>query len=220
MSESGFLKFDFLAIVVFVLTGTFFISKQTSEVLAEEYFSQESYCSLEVSDDPILKPKTENFLSFINNNLEDLSQKENANDKNIPESIDKQEAPLEEIVPEIKRPEVAAPESKKIVPPKNISKSSSYKNAPIKKAQPSSVLKNKDFLGGGIGKPGKIAVKTKVVNGKRICASMKKDHPSKSKNNKKWHIDAECCLDKDETPNSRCYYPPQKYSKLIQRYLN
>lgn len=72
--------------------------------------------------------------------------------------------------------------------------------------------------GGGIGKPGVIAAKTKSLNGKRVCAHSN-DHPQKSKRNKKGHVDAECCLDPDETPNANCYYPQKKYTKMIQRYL-
>ena len=71
-----------------------------------------------------------------------------------------------------------------------------------------------------IGKPGPIAAKTEIKNGKRVCKDMKKDDPSKSKENKKGHIDAECCLDLDETPNALCYYPPEKYGKIIQKYLD
>lgn len=74
--------------------------------------------------------------------------------------------------------------------------------------------------GGNVGKPGPILVKTETKGGKRVCKDIKKDHPGKSKNNKKGHIDAECCLDLDETPNSLCYYPPEKYGKLIQKYLD
>lgn len=73
--------------------------------------------------------------------------------------------------------------------------------------------------GARIGVPGPIAGKTKVVNGQRVCPK-KKDHPAKSKKNKPGHIDAECCLDPDETPNANCYYPPEKYGKLIQKYLS
>lgn len=72
--------------------------------------------------------------------------------------------------------------------------------------------------GGGIGKPGKILSKTRMVNGKNVCGKTH-DHPQKSKRNPRGHIDSECCLDPDETPNSLCYYPPAKYGNLIQKYL-
>lgn len=72
--------------------------------------------------------------------------------------------------------------------------------------------------GGGIGKPGEIFSEIKVVNGKNVCGK-NNDHPRKSKSNPRGHIDSECCLDPDETPNSLCYYPPAKYGNLIQKYL-
>jgi len=84
---------------------------------------------------------------------------------------------------------------------------------PLKKAA------TPNIANGAIGKPGPILSKTKVVNGKRICAR-KNDNPKKSKKNSKGHIDGECCLDPNETPNSLCYYPQQKYAKMIQKYLN
>lgn len=69
-----------------------------------------------------------------------------------------------------------------------------------------------------IGKAGDIAAKTKVVNGRRVCKKTD-DNPSKSQNNPVGHIDAECCLDPDEVPNARCYYPSEKYGKMVQKYL-
>ncbi|HOX10626.1 MAG TPA: hypothetical protein P5323_02400 [Candidatus Moranbacteria bacterium] len=92
------------------------------------------------------------------------------------------------------------------------------KNAPEKPAQQPIAKKAPVII--TIGKPGPIAAKTEIRNGKRTCKDMKKDDPSKSKNNKKGHIDAECCLDLDETPNAHCYYPPEKYGKIIQKYLS
>ena len=47
--------------------------------------------------------------------------------------------------------------------------------------------------------------KLKIVNGKRTCAK-KNDKPRKSKQNKKKHMDMECCLDPDEIPNPWCTY--------------
>jgi hypothetical protein len=51
----------------------------------------------------------------------------------------------------------------------------------------------------------KPVAKTKNVGGKRMCAH-KNDKPKKSKTNKKKHMDMECCLDPDETPNPWCTY--------------
>lgn len=49
-------------------------------------------------------------------------------------------------------------------------------------------------------------VSAKVVGGRLVCAK-KNDKPSKSKNgNKPGHLDLECCLDPDETPNPWCSY--------------
>ena len=73
--------------------------------------------------------------------------------------------------------------------------------------------------GGGIGQPGPILSEFDVVNGKRVCG-YKNDHPQKSKKNSPGHIDAECCLDPDEIPNSLCYYPQKKYAGIMQRYLS
>jgi hypothetical protein len=55
---------------------------------------------------------------------------------------------------------------------------------------------------------------TKNVNGKMACAK-KNDDPGKSKQNKKKHMDMECCLDPDEIPNPHCYYSPEKYGKYL-----
>lgn len=51
--------------------------------------------------------------------------------------------------------------------------------------------------------------------GKRVCAK-KGDDPSKSDQNKKKHMDMECCLDPDEIPNPHCYYSPRKYGKYLK----
>lgn len=51
--------------------------------------------------------------------------------------------------------------------------------------------------------------------GRRVC-NKKNDHPGKSKQNKKKHMDMECCLDPDEYPNPNCYYDPEKYGKYLK----
>lgn len=51
--------------------------------------------------------------------------------------------------------------------------------------------------------------------GRRVC-NKKNDHPGKSKQNKKKHMDMECCLDPDEIPNPNCYYSPEKYGKYLK----
>jgi len=56
----------------------------------------------------------------------------------------------------------------------------------------------------------------KLPNGLRVCA-LKNDKPKISTQNKKVHLDRECCLDNREIPNPRCYYPT-KYQKLIDKY--
>lgn len=50
--------------------------------------------------------------------------------------------------------------------------------------------------------------------GRLVCAK-KKDHPGKSKQGKKKHLDMECCLDSDEYPNPHCYYDPAVYGKYL-----
>jgi hypothetical protein len=50
--------------------------------------------------------------------------------------------------------------------------------------------------------------------GRMVC-DKKNDHPGKSKQGKKKHMDMECCLDPDEYPNPHCYYSPQKYGKYL-----
>jgi type IV secretory pathway VirB10-like protein len=52
--------------------------------------------------------------------------------------------------------------------------------------------------------------------GRMICAK-KNDKPSKSKKHKGRNMDMECCLDPDEYPNPWCYYPPEKYGKLLDK---
>lgn len=49
----------------------------------------------------------------------------------------------------------------------------------------------------------------------RLVCNKKNDHPGKSKQNKKKHMDMECCLDPDEYPNPHCYYSPDKYGKYL-----
>lgn len=58
-------------------------------------------------------------------------------------------------------------------------------------------------------------VSYKRIEGKLVCAK-KNDHPSKSDQNKKKHLDMECCLDPDEYPNPHCYYSPDKYGKYLK----
>jgi hypothetical protein len=59
-------------------------------------------------------------------------------------------------------------------------------------------------------------VSAKMVGGKLVCAK-KNDHPGKSQNgNKPGHMDMECCLDPDETPNPWCTYSSQKYQKYLK----
>jgi len=59
-------------------------------------------------------------------------------------------------------------------------------------------------------------VYTKDSQGRRVC-NHKNDHPQKSdkKSHKQGHMDMECCLDPDETPNPHCYYDPKKYGKYL-----
>lgn len=59
-------------------------------------------------------------------------------------------------------------------------------------------------------------VSFKRVDGRLVCAK-KNDHPSKSGKKKGKHLDMECCLDPDEYPNPHCYYPPEKYGKLLKK---
>jgi hypothetical protein len=59
-------------------------------------------------------------------------------------------------------------------------------------------------------------VSARVVGGKLVCAK-KNDHPGKSQNgNKRGHMDMECCLDPDETPNPWCDYSSAKYQKYLK----
>lgn len=51
-----------------------------------------------------------------------------------------------------------------------------------------------------------ISADTDELDGRRVCAGSFKTG-KKSKQDKDVHIDRECCLDKDEVPNPRCYYP-------------
>ncbi len=50
-----------------------------------------------------------------------------------------------------------------------------------------------------------IAGDVKMVKGRPTCPK-KNDKPKKSKENKRAHIDRECCLDPDEIPHPRCAY--------------
>jgi hypothetical protein len=57
----------------------------------------------------------------------------------------------------------------------------------------------------------------KMKDGRRVC-STKHDNPGKSRKNKKTHMDMECCLDPDETPNPHCHYPEEKYGKYLKKF--
>jgi hypothetical protein len=50
--------------------------------------------------------------------------------------------------------------------------------------------------------------------GRMVCIH-DKDKPKISTQNKPIHKDMECCLDPDEIPNPFCYYPREKYGKLL-----
>ncbi|HPN96890.1 MAG TPA: hypothetical protein PLK35_03940 [Candidatus Moranbacteria bacterium] len=52
--------------------------------------------------------------------------------------------------------------------------------------------------------------------GRLVCAK-KNDKPKKSKQNKKGHMDMECCLDPDEIPNPHCYYSSNRYTKYLSK---
>lgn len=50
-----------------------------------------------------------------------------------------------------------------------------------------------------------LPISAKKVNGQWVCAN-KKDKGRKSDQNKRAHIDRQCCLDPDEVPNPHCTY--------------
>lgn len=56
----------------------------------------------------------------------------------------------------------------------------------------------------------------KIDNLGRLVCAKKNDKPSKSKKNKRKHLDMECCLDPDEYPNPNCYYSIDKYEKYLK----
>lgn len=65
-----------------------------------------------------------------------------------------------------------------------------------------------------------ISAKTREENGRRVCEH-KNDKGNKSKQDgKKVHIDRECCLDPDEIPNPRCYYPQLGANNSPERIVN
>lgn len=65
-----------------------------------------------------------------------------------------------------------------------------------------------------------ISAKTREENGRRVCES-KNDKGNKSKQKGKGvHIDKECCLDPDEIPNPRCYYPQLGANNSPERIVN
>lgn len=70
----------------------------------------------------------------------------------------------------------------------------------------------------GVGRPGPIYARTKIVNGQRVCIK-NNYHPKKNRLTPPGAIDTTCCLNPGETPNSNCYYPLQKYGALINKYL-
>ena len=57
-----------------------------------------------------------------------------------------------------------------------------------------------------------IAGKVRKVDGRKVCAH-KDDDPHDSYQDKEVHIDRQCCLDPDEVPNPRCYYPELEKKK-------
>lgn len=50
--------------------------------------------------------------------------------------------------------------------------------------------------------------------GRMVCKK-DNDKPGKSKKDKDYHLDMECCLDPDEDPNPWCYYDPVKYGEYL-----
>lgn len=65
-----------------------------------------------------------------------------------------------------------------------------------------------------------ISAKTREENGRRVCEH-KNDKGNKSKQSgKDVHIDRECCLDPDEIPNPRCYYPQLGANNSPERIIN
>ena len=51
--------------------------------------------------------------------------------------------------------------------------------------------------------------------GRMVCIH-DNDKPSISDKDKPVHKDMQCCLDPDEIPNPYCYYPPEKYGKILE----
>jgi len=92
--------------------------------------------------------------------------------------------------------------------PEFISASSTFNLIDIKRPKPVPVKPK-------INAPHPTAATKKDSQGRRVCAK-KNDHPGKSKQGKKKHLDMECCLDPDEYPNPHCYYPPEKYGKYLK----
>jgi hypothetical protein len=90
---------------------------------------------------------------------------------------------------------------KKIVPPAPKGPVNAYSGVPANVKNPNSVR-----IPLSAAPP--ILSDTKTVNGKKVCKHGH-DKPVKSKKNHKGkiHIDEQCCLDPDEIPNPRCYYP-------------
>lgn len=55
----------------------------------------------------------------------------------------------------------------------------------------------------------------KDTRGRRVCIHDDDDEMKISNKGKPLHQDMECCLDPDEIPNPYCYYPREKYGKLL-----
>lgn len=220
----------FFSIIMFYSLA-FFLQKQTLKALAQEPLppgvfrsnpivvrlpeneEQEILNNAETMFCPVSTSEAEDLFSIINKELV-LPLENDAARSGAFASGNNEKVNSEIIKPEVTAgPSVSETISPRIENPKSSSPANTSKSikAPAHKSTSSMA---------GIGLPGSIFAEIKAINGRRVCLDMKHDNPSKSGSNKKGHIDTECCLDPDETPNSLCYYPPEKYGKLIQAYLN
>lgn len=221
----------FFSVIMFCSLA-FFLQKQTLKALAQELLPPGVF-----SSNPIIVRLPENEEQKILNNTETMSCPVSTSEtedlfsiinKELVLPLKKNEAVQSEffasdnnkkVISEIIKPEVKAESSvsETVLPQIENPKNSSPANTPKSIKAPAN--KSTSSMA-GIGLPGSIFAEIKAINGRKVCLDMKHDNPSKSGSNKKGHIDTECCLDPDETPNSLCYYPPEKYGKLIQAYLN
>ncbi|HCO99810.1 MAG TPA: hypothetical protein DIT56_04360 [Candidatus Moranbacteria bacterium] len=209
MKTTSYIKKQAL-ILPLIFLGSFIVFLPTKVLLAQ---------NIEISED---KPVSIPFLEFINEstingffltgiNMQKEIPVENTpvatiddEKKSQPEPEQENQSQETQIITPVPPPTIASPE--KTIPKKDIPKPKENINTKKITPAPPSIKKAPEPY-----------IFKRNADGKKVC-NHKNDKPQKSDKGKKKHMDMECCLDPDETPNPNCYYPSSKYGKLLKKF--